>query len=337
MFDFIRYKSIPLVVSGAVFIASIIVLAVFGLKPGIDFTGGSLLEVSFSSARPKIEEVERALSPLGFGAIVIQPTGGAGMILKLRHVSESEHARLLSALRDAFPAAPVIPAVIDGESEPGGPKKIALEIPSLAPPGELGVAEQRFETIGPSISDTLRSHSWRLGLAVIVSIIAFIAYAFRKVSRPVASWRYGVVAVLALIHTVVITTGVFALLGKFRGVEVDITFLVALLTVFGYSVNDTIVIFDRVRENLLRDRRGAFREVVNRGINETYGRSITNSITVLLVLTAMFLFGGPTIHYFCLTLIIGIVIGTYASIFVATGLLVSWHERLEKQKAVGPV
>ena len=218
------------------------------------------------------------------------------MILKLRFVTEEEHQKILVSLREKF------------ETD------------------DAKVFEERIDTIGPAVSSQLKSRSLWASIAVVVAILLYIAYTFGRVTRPVASWKYGVAAVLALIHDVTITMGVFAVLGKYAGVEADITFVVALLIIFGYSVNDTIVVFDRVRENLIKEGPDQFAETVNHGVNQTIMRSINTSLTVLLILAALFALGGESIRYFSLALIIGVTFGTYSSIFVASALLVAWDD-----------
>jgi preprotein translocase subunit SecF len=161
---------------------------------------------------------------------------------------------------------------------------------------------------------------------VVVAIILYVAYAFRKVSKPISSWKYGIAAIVALIHDVTIVMAVFAILGKTAGVEVDIPFVVALLTILGYSVNDTIVVFDRVRESLLGRVGSNFEENVNTGVNKSITRSINTSLTTLVVLVSLYFFGGASVQYFALALIIGIIAGTYSSIFLASPLLVAWHQ-----------
>jgi len=186
------------------------------------------------------------------------------------------------------------------------------------------VLEERFETIGAAISSHLRERSMYAAVAVVLAIILYIGYTFRKVSKPVQSWKYGVTAIIALFHDVIITMAVFAVLGHYAGVEVGISFVVALLTIMGYSVNDTIVVFDRIRENLIKRGSDQFDETVNMGVKQSITRSLNTSLTTLLVLVALFVFGGESIHYFSLTLIVGIVVGTYSSIFLASPLLVEW-------------
>ena len=190
--------------------------------------------------------------------------------------------------------------------------------------------EERFETIGSAISAQLRQRAvWSI-ILVNLGIIAYMAYAFRRVSRPVASWKYGAMAVVAQLHDVLLVLGVFALLGKFSGVEVGIDFVVALLTVIGFSVTDTIVVYDRIRENLLHHTGDNFAETVNNGLNQTLMRSINTTMTVLLPLLALYFLGGSTIHSFALALLIGMASGAYSSIFVASPLLVlveKWQRR----------
>jgi len=164
-------------------------------------------------------------------------------------------------------------------------------------------------------------------LAVLAAIILYIAWAFRKVSDPVSSWKYGVTAIVALAHDVIIPTGIFVLLGHFMNVELDILFVTALLTILGFSVNDTIVVFDRTRENLARDHhKHDFEFIVNKSVNETIRRSINTSLTTFVVLLAIYLFGGETIKNFILALMLGVVVGTYSSIFLASPLLVVWEK-----------
>jgi preprotein translocase subunit SecF len=186
------------------------------------------------------------------------------------------------------------------------------------------VEENRFESIGPTIGKELRRKATYAIVVVLICIILYIAWAFRKVSKPVASWKYGVIAVIALIHDVGIPIGLFAVLGRFFGVEVNSAFVAAILTILGYSVNDTIVVFDRVRENLIKSGGDydEFEKIVNESVNQTFARSINTTLTTLLALIAIFFWGGETIKYFALALIVGIGLGAYSSIFIASPLLV---------------
>jgi len=325
--NIIKYKKIPLFISGALMLGSIIILALFGLKLGIDFTGGSLIEVSFTETRPEMATVSETLAPLNLGNIVVQPLEDKSIILKMRYVSEEEHQAVLSALRNSFETT----SGEEGDSglvvttEGNTPIEIGTingENTEVATGNK--VYEERIETIGASLGSELRGHAVKALLIVLIAIILYIAYSFRKISEPVESWKYGVAAVIALLHDVLITMAAFSLLGKFSGVEVDIPFIVALMTILGYSVNDTIVVFDRIRENLIKRGSSNFEETVNIGVNQTVMRSLNTNFTVMLVLGIIFFFGGDSIHYFSLALIIGIFFGTYSSIFFASPLLVVW-------------
>ncbi len=292
--NFLAYKSIFLGFSGLLVFLSIVVLAFWGLNLGIDFTGGSLLEIEFENVRPPNAEIQRTLEPLGLGVVSLQPTGERGVLLRFRHIDEATHQMLLSR----FPK----------------------------------MQEKRFDTIGPTIGKELKNRAFiALGVAVI-AIILYIAWAFRAVSKPVVSWKYGVAAVIALIHDIIIPAGVFSFLGHFYGVEVDALFITALLTILGFSVHDTIVVFDRIREHL-RMSKGAevFAEILNRSVHETVTRSVNTSLTVLLVLFAIVLAGGATTRFFAVALILGVVFGTYSSLFVATPLLTFFMPRDSRQ------
>ena len=300
MLNIIGQRKIYFTLSGILVALSLLFLLIWGLRPGIDFTGGSLIEVEFTGARPDKALVDEVLGTMDLGGFTVQPIEDSSYILKTRFVTEDEHQNILSGLREKFVTE------------------------------ENSVLETRVETIGPAISSTLRNRAFSAAIAVIIAIVIYIAYTFRKVSRPVKSWKYGLTAIVALLHDVLITMGIFAVLGRFFGVEIDIAFVVAILTILGYSVNDTIVVFDRVRENLIKEGYDRFEEVVNRGVNQTIYRSINTGLTTLLVLFALYFFGGESIHYFSLALIIGIIVGTYSSIFLASPLLVVWQKLKQK-------
>lgn len=292
MFNIISYKNFYLTFSGILVAASIFSLVIFGLKFGIDFAGGTLWEIEFINNRPNSADIEKALAEFQPGNLTIQPTGEKGAILKFRSINENTHQAAFANLNILSPAQ-----------------------------------EKRFESIGPIIGTELKKNAIKAIVLVLLLIIAYIAWAFRKVSRPVASWKYGVIAIIALLHDVTIPTGVFALLGHFYGIEVDTLFVTALLTILGFSVHDTIVVFDRIRENLKRRPQESFTQTINASINETISRSINTSLTVLLVLVATFFLGGESIKYFSLALIIGVFFGTYSSIFVAGPLLSYWAKK----------
>ena len=307
--NIVSHRSIFYTISGVLFLASVVALALGGLRFGIDFTGGSLLEVEYAAHRPTVDAVRLALGPLDLGAVVIQPIGERGLLLRFGYIDETKHQAILAGLRSMAASREGDAAVL---------------------------TERRFDTVGPTIGRELRQRSlFAVGL-VIMLIVSYIAFAFRKVSAPVASWKYGIITVVALLHDVFIPTGFFAVAGRIAGFEVDTLFVTAILTILGFSVHDTIVVFDRVRENLRREgaRTGAFPELVNQSVNETFTRSVNTSLTVVLALAAVYLFGGESTRVFSLTLMIGIIAGTYSSIFIASPLLATWYElQVKKQKS----
>lgn len=298
---FIRYQNYFFILPAVLVMASLIAIAVWGLRPGIDLMGGSALQVTYPEGRPSVEEVHESLAGLPYGEIRIQPSESHDYILRQREFSPEEKTVLLERLGSA---------------------------------GE--VAEVQFNSIGPSIGAELLRKAWIAIALVALSIIAFIAFVFRFVSKPVASWKYGVVAILTLLHDILLPVGLFAYLGYARGAEVDALFIVALLTILGISVNDTIVVFDRIRENLKRNEERkvvqSFAEVVNTSISQTVTRSINTSVTVIIMLVALFVLGPDSTQNFALTLIVGMAAGTYSSIFLASPLLVLW-EKMQKKTA----
>ena len=299
MVNIIGYRKIWLSIAGAVIATSIIFIAVFGLRFGIDFTGGSLLEIRFENERPGVPELATLLSETGVDNANIQPAGDDRMILRFKEIDEPKHQEIIGFLNEKFD----------------------------------GLEERRFESIGPTIGKELRTKALYSIVIVLLAIILYIAWAFRKVSKPVASWKYGIIAIIALLHDVIIPIGVFALLGKLLSIEINTAFVAAILTILGYSVNDTIVVFDRVRENLIKagGEYKDFDKIINKSINQTFTRSINTTITTLLALVAVFMWGGETIKYFALALIVGIGLGAYSSIFIASPLLVVF-EKLKRKK-----
>lgn len=297
MYKIIQNRKIWISISSLLVFIALVFIAIDGLKFGIDFTGGSILEIKYNSSRPTVIEVQDKLATVELSSLVIQPVGEDGMLLRFQEISEEKHQEVLAVLESS-------------DNEP------------------VSIEEMRFEAVGPSIGQELKVKSVYAIFFVVIAIVAYIAWVFRKVSKPVASWKYGIVANIALFHDVIITLGVFAILGKYFGVEINTPFVAAILTVMGYSVNDTIVVFDRIRENLPMSE-DDFEDTVNKSINQTITRSINTSMTTLLVLIAVLVFGGDTIRSFVLALTIGIAVGTYSSIFLASPLLVVW-ERFRK-------
>ncbi len=295
----IKYRSLWFTISGLLIAASIASLFIWGLKFGIDFTGGSIEEISWNVPRPQTAEIAAVFKDQGVEDVLIQNSGDKETIQRFKNVDEPEHAKILAALQAKFATKDVAGAKV--------------------------LEEKSFSSIGPTIGNEMRTKSIYAVIMVLLAIILYVAWAFRRVSRPVASWKYGVAAVIALCHDVFIPVGFFSVLGHFLGYEIDILFVTALLTVLGFSVHDTIVVFDRIRENLLK-RDGQFEDIVNYSVNQTFTRSINTSLTVMVVLLAVFLFGGASIKNFVLTLIIGVFFGTYSSIFIASPILVVWQK-----------
>ena len=296
MFAFTKYSKLYYVFSGILIVASIGALIAFGLKFGIEFSGGSTMEISFTQVRPSNEEISKQLTGFNLGEVVIQPTGSNGVRLQLKGIDEATHQQILAELNKLSP-----------------------------------VQEKSFQYIGPSIGQELKNKTQIAIALALVAITLYIAFAFRKVSQPVASWKYGLTSLVALFHDVLIPLGVFSVLGKLDGVEITIPIVAALLTIIGFSVHDTIVIFDRIRENILRKGMNTFDQTVDWSLNQTIGRSVSTVVTVLLVMLSLFFFGGETLKYFSLALIIGITAGAYSSIFIAGPLLVSWQKWSEKR------
>ena len=300
MISIIKQRTVWFTISSLLAVVSLIAIFGWGLRLGIDFTGGSLLEVEFSQQPPTNTEIITALQSLEIGSVTVQQSE-ASVLIRFAAADEETHQKILTTLSDKF-----------------------------ANQSQNQITEKRFDSIGPSIGAELKQKTiWGIVIAV-VGIIIYIAWAFRKVSQPVSSWKYGVIAAIALAHDVLITTGVFAVLGILYGVEINAPFVAAILTVLGYSVNDTIVVFDRTRENLKRHFGKDFSEVVDESIQQVITRSINASATTLLALFAVLLLGGPTVRDFILALIVGISVGTYSSIFVAIPLLVTWHRLKNK-------
>lgn len=302
MLNIIGKRKINLTISAILVVASWAAVAVFGLKLSRDFTGGTLWELQIPQIEGRSvwskEDIEGFMKKEAVEGIQITESKDQTILIRSNPLSEEQHQKILNSLRG------------DGKDETG--------ILST-------LQEVRFESIGPTVGNEMKNKAVKAIVIALVAIVAYITWAFRKVSRPVSSWKYGVSAVIALMHDVSIPTGLFAVLGKFAGYEVDALFVTALLTVLGFSVHDTIVVFDRIRENLLKRGGKDFEETANTSVNETLTRSINTSLATLLVLLALYVLGGSTTTHFVLVLLVGIFFGTYSSIFVASPLLVIWN------------
>lgn len=290
MLPIIRYRKIWFVFSGVLITASIIALALWQLRLGIDFTGGSLLEFKRTDSTNVFIDYSAIIDPLLEHDFVVQPTDRESIILRTEAINEETHQKIIGVLRAAA--------------------------------GEI--VEIRFDSIGPVIGQELaRKSIWAL-VVVFVAIVLYIAWSFRKVSRPVSSWKYGLITIFTGLHDIIIPLGLFSAFGQFYGTEVTAAFVAAVLTILGYSINDTIVVLDRVRENLSQGTND-FEATVNTSVNQTMARSINTTLTTLLALIAVYLFGGVTVKDFALALIVGIATGAYSSIFIASPFLVVWQ------------
>ncbi len=299
MLNIIAKTKYSYIFSGVLTILSVLSLLVWGLKYDIDFTGGTMMEVKFANTVPTNQEISDLFAGVKLDSLTIQASGNNSVLIRYAAEDDKVNEEAWKAINAKYQDA----------------------------------TQLRVDFVNSSVSKELKTKSLNaLGLA-IAGIMAYIAWAFRKVSRPVESWKYGAGAVIALAHDIIITTGVFSLLGHFYGIKVGIPFIAALLTILGFSVHDTIVVYDRTRENLLRgSAKEPFAQVVNRSLNETMVRSINTSMTVIVTLLAIYLFGGASIKYFSLALLVGVTFGTYSSIFIASALLVTSHELTVKYR-----
>lgn len=278
-------------------VVSLAMIFVFGLKFGVDFEGGSVMELDFNppagGGRPNIEAINTVLADKN---VLLSPFGTNGLIIRTKELAESDHQAILVKINSAFPSA--------------------------------GLEEKKFDSVGPVIGNELKNKSITAIILVLLGVIVYIAIVFRKLSGVLPGWAMGLAAIVALVHDVVIPIGAFALLGHFYGIEISAVFVAAALTILGYSVSDTVVVFDRVRENVLkRLAKEDFGVVVHKSIMQTLTRSLNTTFTTLLSLIAIYLFGGESIKYFALAMIMGIFLGAYSSIFVASPLLVWWNRK----------
>ena len=285
----IKYKYLFLGFSVLLTIAAVAAMVGFGYKQGIDFAGGTLWQVKFSRSGVEISDLQNLLSENGVKDAVIRHAGTANEFsIRAKELTEEEHQNVVLQLSQKF-----------GSFE-----------------------ESSFASIGPAIGSELRNRAFLAFVLVLLGISLYVAFAFRKVSYPVSSWKYGMVTLVTLFHDALIPAGLFAVLGKLYGAELDTNFIVAILVVMGFSVHDTIVVFDRIRETLLHAKnKENFSEIVNASIQQTFARSINTSLTLFLVLIALYAFGAQSLRYFTLLILVGTIIGTYSSIFVASPLL----------------
>jgi preprotein translocase subunit SecF len=289
--DIIGKRKIFLAISGALVALSWVFILAYGFRQGIDLKGGTDWQIRFEKSG--IDEdtlrgilVEEAQLP----NVSVRTIEDNTFLLRLPSIGENEHQAYFKLLKDKF-----------GEAE-----------------------EKRFDSIGPAVGASLKNRAITAFVLVMLGISSYVAWAFRKVSKPVASWKYGAITLITLFHDVSIPAGLFALLGRWKGAEIDTNFIVALLVIMGFSVHDTIVVFDRIRENLLtnRDTQRTMAQIVNQSVLQTFARSVNTSLTLILILTALYFFGPGSLNHFVLTILAGTIVGTYSSIFVASPLIV---------------
>lgn len=305
--EILKYKNILFIFSGILVATSLFFIFTGGLKFGVDFTGGSVLELKISSISEN--KISSVLKNLGLENTVVRRSGEFNYLIKTKTIDENTKNKIVEEIKNI--AEPIDHPVFLKDT----------------------VIVERFNTIGPTLGSELKSKAIISLIIVMLVVTLFIAYAFRKVSKPVSSWKYGYATMFALFHDVIITMGVFAVLGKFVGYEIDSLFITAILVILGYSINDTIVVFDRVRDNLNQldenKREKEFENVLNASFRQTIVRSFNTSLTTLISLLVLFFMNITVIKVFVLVLVVGIISGTYSSIFLAVPLLSLFKKKLK--------
>jgi preprotein translocase subunit SecF len=298
-----KHRNIFFILSGVITAAAVVAMFVYGFNVGIDFKGGSILEVSYESTRPSLETVSDEITKLDWGGFSIRPSGDSNYVVRTKGISPEEKGSLVKALS------------LNGAEK---------------------LKEEKFNSIGPAVGDELTRKAIIAVIVVIIGIVLFVTFAFRKVSKPVSSWKYGLVTILALVHDVIVPTGVYIFYTQFFPGEIDLLFVTAILAILGYSVHDTIVVFDRVRENLhinaQTNNKEHFETTVGKSVSQTFARSINTSVTIFLVLIALYFMGGEATRNFSFVLLVGVIIGTYSSIFLASPLLITLEKLTRRVK-----
>ncbi len=294
-FDFLRPARYFFVISTVALFLSIVLLIVPGPHYSIEFTGGTRFEITVpeDKTQPDIASAFGSFSRTDLIPTINRMQNG-NFLVRMKGIDDETHKALLTHLKSTLG----------------------------------GVTEVQYTTIGPTVGKTLKTHAIYALIVASLGIIIYLAFAFRKIPRRYSPWKFGIVAVMTLLHDVLVTVGIFVVLSRFTNFEADTLFVTALLTILGYSVNDTIIIFDRIRDNLfIQERKEDFATIANRSVNQAWKRSCYTSTSTLIMLFSLFFLGSESIKWFVLTLIIGIILGTYSSIFVATPLLVYWNKR----------
>jgi preprotein translocase subunit SecF len=292
--NFLKYKKLYYLLSSLLIIGSLFSIIYFKINLGIEFTGGSIMEIEYDLDRPSPQEIRDSLSGIYLEELTIQPAGEKGYIIKTKEISRETYEEILLSLQ--------------------------------------GARENYIESIGPSIGKELKTKSITSIILASMAIVLYIAITFNGIGiGKIKSWYYGIIASgVAFFHDVLIVLGLFSVIGHFFNVQVTVPVVVALLTVLGYSINDTVVVFDRIRENMIKSHALDIDQIINKSLKETIGRSVVTSFTTLLVLFSVFFIGGETLKTFILAMIIGISLGTYSSMFLAGPLLSSWVKIKEK-------
>lgn len=289
--DILKFRKIYYIFSGVLALASILALVVWGLPFGIDFTGGSLFEIEFANQPLPKEEIEEIVKGIGILDATVQATGEKGYILRFPPIDEETHQKILTQLQE-----------------------------------RKEVKQKQFTSIGPVIGQELKKKAFTATWVLLIGILLYVAWAFRHARGFVSGWRYGFITLLTLLHDVLITVGAFAAMGLLFHYEANVAFIAALLLVLGYSVTDTVVVFDRIRENIIKRKESEFYPIVSRSTSQTIVRSLNTSFTALFVALTILIFGGETLKSFAATLAVGIAVGTYSSICLASPLLYSTHK-----------
>lgn len=294
--NILKFRKIWFGISLAAVAISILAISFYGYNTGIDFAGGTILEIQVSDKK-EVDITDQQIISQGYKEIIdldisAQIVSENRYFVRSSQISNTDKNNIITYLSEYFG----------------------------------NIEELRFESVDPTIgADVVRKAIIAIILAVI-GILLYVAYSFRRMPKPLSSWRFSAAAIMALIHDMIILLGIYAIVGRFFGAEVDGLFIAAILTLLGFSIHDTIVTFDRVRENLRRRAGEDIEVVINDSVVETIIRSINTSFTLLLILVAMFFFGGVTLKFFTLALVIGVMIGTYSSIFIAAPLLL-WGKK----------
>lgn len=300
--DFIKYSKIYFTLTALVVAGCIFSLAYFGLDFGMDFRGGSSMEVEFEQ-RPSLDDIGAKLSEFeDLGQVKVNNIGENGILIKVaeKDISADTYQQILSVLKEL---------------------------------GEFEETSTGFETISSVVGEELKNKTVVVSIIALISMLLYIAFAFRQVSRPISSFQYGISSTLMLFHDILIPLGVLAVMGKYMGVQITIPVVTALLAVIGYSINNSVVVFDRIRENILRSKSETYEQIVNKSLSQIVVRCINTSLTTLFVLIALYWFFATeeNLKFFALTAAIGIIAGTYSSIFLASPILVAWSKKREKK------